>query len=194
MYVDLHQVPEALPHPQRLIRAIQMLDASSRGRHGIRLMRTVLAPALLLALLEFLVQALEQGLEPPGAQDGDAEHGRDDAVALPVPVVLEAPDVAAGHVAQLRERVDQRDGHGPLRRGARERRADPRVEHDEPRVRARLQEQRHVARRYVERRHADDEPDESADYRARYVPELDGGAGVSGQGLRFLSLFFFLAI
>lgn len=46
-------------------------------------------------------------------------------------------DVRAGDVSELRECVDEGDRDGTLRRRPREGVADPRVEHDEARVRLR---------------------------------------------------------
>lgn len=46
-----------------------------------------------------------------------------------------AGDARASNVSELRERVDEGDRDGTLRRRPREGVADPRVEHDEARVR-----------------------------------------------------------
>ncbi|SPQ20467.1 bb9c0dee-6315-4aed-9e05-cb89f535090d, partial [Thermothielavioides terrestris] len=81
--------------------------------------------------LEAAVRAHEHEAEGEAAEDGDAEHGGDDAVALAVAVVGQVPDVGPGHVAELAEGVDHGDGDGALGRRARERGRDPRVEDDE---------------------------------------------------------------
>lgn len=165
----LYQVPESLLHPKRLIGTIHMLQLG-RARRNIGLG----VPGA-LALLKLAVEVGQDGAEGQTSDDSQAEHGRDDAVALAVPVLLQVPHVAARHVAQLRERVDEGDGHGALRRRPRERRADPRVEDDEAGVGAGLEEERDVARRYVEGRHADDETDDAANDGADDVPELPMG-------------------
>lgn len=79
----------------------------------IRVVR--LAISLVLCLLKLLVKVGEQHPEPETADNSDAKHGRDNAVALPVSIFRKIPDVRASDVAQLTECVDHGDGDGTLR-------------------------------------------------------------------------------
>lgn len=58
--------------------------------HAGRLSRNVrLRVPSLLAVLQLLVELLQDYAEPQGTNNGDAEHSRDDAVALAKAVLLE---------------------------------------------------------------------------------------------------------
>jgi hypothetical protein len=85
-----------------------------------------------LFLLELLVEPVEHDAEQEAADDCRAEHGERDGVAATVAVGWQAPDVGAGNVADLAERVDHGDGDGAFGGWAWEGGADPGVEDDEP--------------------------------------------------------------
>lgn len=84
-----------------------------------------------LGLFELLVEVLEEHAESIAADDGDAEHGCHDTVALAVAVFGEIPDVGAGDVTELTEGVDHGDGDGTLGWRTGEGCTDPGVEDDE---------------------------------------------------------------
>ena len=111
----LNEIPETLPHPQRLVR-IFLVGLGTR---------------LILSLLELLVEISQEHAEPEASNNRDTEHGRDNSVALPVSVVREVPDVRACHVSKLTECVDHGDCYGTLRGWTGEGCTDPRVENDE---------------------------------------------------------------
>ena len=79
----LEQVPEALLHPEGLVGAVHVLHAGGRGDDVRRRV-----PGL-LAVLQPLVEVLQDPAEPQRPEDGDAKHRRDDAVALAEAVLLE---------------------------------------------------------------------------------------------------------
>lgn len=85
----------------------------------------------MLSLFELLVQVLEEHAEAVAADDRDTEHSGHDAVALPVSVLGEIPDVGTGDVAELTECVDHGDCDGTLGGRTGEGGTDPGVEDDE---------------------------------------------------------------
>lgn len=111
----LNEIPESLPHAQRLIRIFLV-------SLGIRFN---------LSLLEFLIQIREEHPEPETSNNSDTEHGSDNSVAVPVSIVREVPDVRASYVAELAECVDHGDCYGTLGGWTGEGCTDPRVEDDE---------------------------------------------------------------
>lgn len=125
-----------------------------------------------LSGLDLLVQVDEDHPEREAPHNRGAEHREHDAVALAIAVVLEAPHVAAGHVAKLAEGVDHGDGDGTLGGGSREGRGDPRVENDKAGIGRRLKEQGNVARSHVLRRHADYKANDSDTDRSNDMPKL----------------------
>lgn len=134
-----------------------------------------------LALLKLLVQLVKNNLKDVATDNGDTEHGGNDAVALAEPVLLKVPDVRSGDVAKLGEGVDHGDGNGTLGGGTRERGRDPGVEDDEAGVGASLEKESDVARGDVEGRHGDDETNQTNADGADNVPEaLLGAIGVPG--------------
>lgn len=120
----LNEIPEALPHPQRLVRIFLV-------GLGIR---------LILSLLKFHIQIRQEHAEPETSNNRDAKHGRDNSVALPISVVCEVPDVRASHVSELAECIDHGDCYGTLGGWTGEGCTDPRVENDEARCFMRLED------------------------------------------------------
>jgi hypothetical protein len=116
----------------------------------------------------------------------DRERVRRDADRVRVAVARApagGPDVRARDVAELGERVDERERDGALRGRARERVRDPGEERDERGVGLREEEERDVARGGVHRRHREHAADEAARERERDVPEaLADGVRVARDG------------
>lgn len=179
----LNQIPKALTHPQRLILTLHK-------HHLPRLPIRMLRIPLRLLLLQLLIQINQNHPENPESDNRHAVHGRHDAVALAVPILLETPHVRAGHVAELAEGVDEGQCDGALGGGSREGGADPGVEDDEAGVRAGLEEEGDVAGCDVEGGHADDEADEAHEEGAVDVPDLGWVSCVRKDGCWRLGLTF----
>jgi hypothetical protein len=109
----LHQIPEILHHPRPLLHTNPL-----RPR---RLLRHIpMHNPRIRAIIQALIRADQNHPKDKTPKNRHAEHGRHDAVAVPVAIGRHVPDVAASDISELTECVDHGDCDGAFGWGARE--------------------------------------------------------------------------